>query len=120
MRATLLIGLLAAAMAPAHAERIDLKLIGQQGQGVFFFTIPKSHSANQTYIKHVAESMCAGREFCQAMFWVEGSAAARKLPMNQKALDAQIAQYNSNKHSRLKQMLWSCKHFPQTPKSACF
>lgn len=119
MKALWIAWLSATIATPAIAEKIDLKMTGQQGDN-YFFTVPKSHATNQEYLLNVSKGMCFNKTYCYIHIWEAGTAAPTRFPLTDREVKAQIASYTSNKRTGKEAMLWSCKKFPKTPKSACF
>lgn len=103
----------------ANAERIDIKLTGQQGDH-YFFTVPKSHILNQAYLMQAAEGFCANKTFCYLHFWEAGKAAPKRLPLSDTEAKHEVAGYVSNQRTGKKQMLWRCALFPKATKDECF
>jgi hypothetical protein len=46
--------------------------------------------------------------------------APKSLPMSDAQVATQVAQWEYNRHTGLRRLLWSCKVFPATPKAECF
>jgi hypothetical protein len=110
--------LLASSIAVEGADE-GWKLIGQQGM-VHFVVIDKNQ-INDRQVYHLASAeVCSDRPICQVIFWAADSDAPKSLPMTDQQVSAQVAVWNSNSNIQLKQMLWSCKMFPDTPKTECF
>ena len=103
----------------ASAEKIDLKLVGQQGD-MYFFTIPKSHISDQAFLLRTAEGFCFNKTFCYAQFWEAGKASPKRFPLTEKESALMVASYTSNQRTGKKQMLWKCSIFPKESKDSCF
>lgn len=107
-----------AAHCNAHAERIDLKLLGQSGDHLFM-SVPKSHAANQAYLTQVARNMCMLKNHCYVKIWEAGKHAAKKFPLTDAQLKHQLVSYDQNNYTNLQRWLWNCEKFPGTPKEQC-
>jgi hypothetical protein len=95
------------------------KLVGQHG-AVNFVVIDSSRIDERAVYQAASADLCRDRPICQVIFWGAGSDAPKSLPMTDQQADAQLAVWNINSNTGLKQMLWSCKRFPSTPKTECF
>lgn len=105
-------------MGGAHAERVDLELLGQQGDMVMM-AVPKSHAGDRAYIMRVAEGMCLRKTHCYVLFWQKGQGGARRLPMTDAQVRSQLASYTQNKATGKIEMLWNCRRFKDAPKASC-
>lgn len=115
----LAIGLVCLLPGAAFAERVDLKLVGQQGDH-YFFSLPGSHAKNQAYITHVATQFCSYKTFCYVGFWQAGKSVPKRFPFTDGQVKAQLATYRQNKNTGHVVLLWNCKQFPKEPESKCF
>ena len=114
-----LMALLAASIGNAYAERIDLKLVGQQGDH-YFFTVPKSHILDKQFLMRSAQGFCGNKTFCYTHYWEAGKASPTKFPLTDKEARTEVASYVSNQRTGKKQMLWKCTLFPGVSKDECF
>ncbi|MEQ6473868.1 hypothetical protein [Comamonas sp. wu1-DMT] len=111
--------LLATCYFSAHAEKINLQLVGQQGDH-YFFTVPKPQIRDQAFLLRTAEGYCFNKAFCYVHFWETGTASPRKFPLAPKEVSSEVASYTSNQRTGKKQMLWRCSIFPKATKDECF
>lgn len=114
--------------AAAPSSRIDSQLppqsnpwrvIGRQGQGARFIVIDKALASDKAVYQRAAQAECPA-DWCQAMFWVEGTRAASGIPMSQAQSRAQTALYRRNAARGLSKFTWRCDAFPDTSDSECF
>jgi hypothetical protein len=95
MRRIRLAGVVAMAamlMPGAYAERVDLQMVGQQGDH-YFFTLPASHIKDQAYMTNVAKQFCSNKTFCYLGFWRAGKAVPKSFPLSDRQSREQIATY---------------------------
>jgi peptidoglycan hydrolase-like protein with peptidoglycan-binding domain len=95
------------------------KLNGSQGL-VRIVVIDKGQAKNQGVYRAAIEDICKSMPICQVLFWVEGTGAPKSLPMSDAQTGTQMANWNQNSNTGLRELLFSCKAFPATPKEKCF
>lgn len=95
------------------------KLNGSQGL-VRIVVIDKGQEKNQAIYRAAIEDICKSMPICQVLFWVEGTGAPKSLPMSDAQTGTQMANWNQNSNTGLRELLLSCKAFPATPKEKCF
>lgn len=103
----------------SYAERIDLRLAGQQGDH-YFFTVPKTHILDEAFLLKTAEGFCSSKIHCYVHFWEAGKAAPKAFPLSAQEAGTEVASYMSNKRTGKKEMLWRCTLFPKASKGKCF
>jgi hypothetical protein len=107
-----------AGISNSFAERIDLKLTGQQGD-YYLFTIPKDNLTKE-YALHVINGICSNKKHCFVMIWQKGQANPKKIPLTDKEVKLLAVNYRQNEYTNLKKIYWDCKRFPETPKDECW
>lgn len=103
----------------ANAERVDIKLVGQQGD-MYFFTAPKPYITDQDYLLKAAQGFCFNKAFCYVQFWESGKATPKRFPLTTKESDLMVASYISNQQTGKREMRWKCSLFPRETKDTCF
>lgn len=102
----------------AQAEKTDLVMTGQQGD-YYFFEVSKPWSGDKAYLENVVRGICQTKVFCFAHVWDKKTGAATKLPFTDKQSSEMLAMYRMNKHTKLSELYFNCKKFPDTPKDRC-
>lgn len=110
---------LALAAVGASAEKVDLRLLGSQGDHVFM-SVPSTHAKDKAFIERAARGVCLGKSHCFVLFWDSGRGGATRLPMTDAQARSQLAQYDFNRYTKLDRFLWDCKRFKGTPQEQCF
>lgn len=118
MKRLLLAAVVAALACGARAEKVDLRLIGTQGD-YRFMTVPATHAHNKDYLTNVTYGMCLVQNHCFLFIWEQGTNAAKRVPMTDKQLKSLLVSYTLNRYTGLNRLLWNCTYFPDTPKEQC-
>lgn len=110
-------------LPPAHTNTStstkQWTVTGRQGQGVIFIVMNRDVAADKDAYRRAAEAECP-RDWCQAMFWVSGTAYANALPLSPAQSNDQVALYMRNTSTGKSEFIWHCDAFPGTPDSECY
>lgn len=103
----------------AQAARVDLQLIGRQGEN-YFFSVPPSHASDAEYIERFLTAFCHDKAVCIGHVWSSADSPASRFPLSDAQVKAQIAIYQSNNKTKHRKMIWNCKKFPSATSANCF
>lgn len=104
-------------VAKLSASRvIETRDIGKNFYGVSVSREAKTASDFET----IARSKCGSSEICKVGFWYDVADMPKNIPMTEKQVSAQVAQYEWVKLTGFNRTLVKCSEFPGTPSDKCF